>query len=208
MSSAEDHPDAVLRICEKISDSTDNFFSSLDREELEAEARSLANSSSHVSSRYQRVIFLTAINCYPLLSILLREHLKQLPTLLRFALVSRVLYNFGSAEHPESISDELEEILESDDTDLYAVDAIGQRIFNLREAVLANPAIDLMVLENEFENTGDLGNLSSIISNPNCPIELIEQVKNREHFVFSEGVQDEESLDELALQAEEALAAR
>jgi hypothetical protein len=208
MSSHKKDSNVVVSICEKISDSSENYFTSLDRDELEADTRALAASSTKVSGDHVKLIYITAINSYPLLSQLLREHLKELPPTLRFALVSRVLYSDGTVEHPESISDELEEILQSDDTDLYSVEAIGHRIFNLREAVLANPDIDLIVLQDEFENSGDIGNLSAIIRNPNCPIDLIELLKAREHFIFSEDVQEKESLDELVLQAEEVLASR
>ena len=96
-------------------------------------------------------------------------------------------------------------LLKGDETDLYAIEEIGQQIFILRDALLANPTIDKMVLVDRFNNSGDLGDLSSIIANPTCPRELLQLIQTREHECFQDGSADEDGLEELVDLANELL---
>jgi hypothetical protein len=82
--------------------------------------------------------------------------------------------------------------LECTDEEWYGNGEIGSRIFNLREDVLQNPSLDLVILIDEFENTGDTGNISAILNNPNCPEEFLTQIIKSEHpIIFEDGPQED-----------------
>jgi hypothetical protein len=136
---------------------------------------------------------------------LITTDLSKIEPLLRFALMSRAIYNFGPVACPANIEDDLDRLLKGNKTDLYAVEEIGQQIFALRDALLVNPTIDKIVLIDRFNNTQDLGDISSIISNPTCPSELLRLIQSREHECFEEGSAEEYSLEELVSLANELL---
>lgn len=136
---------------------------------------------------------------------LITSDLSKIEPLLRFALMSRAIYKFGPVACPANIEDDLNRLLKGDETDLYAIEEIGQQIFTLRDALLANPTIDKMVLIDRFNNTGDLGDLSSIIANPTCPRGLLQLIQSRQHECFQDGSADEDGLEELVDLANELL---
>ena len=151
----------------------------------------------------QREFFLLSMKCYPLFIYALDRDLNSIPELLRYCLLSKSLYSQGSVETPKSISVEVEKLLEEVDDEWYGNEAIGYRIFNLRDRVLKNPSLDVEILSEEFDNSGDVGNISSILNNPNCPEDFLQSIVDSDHFIFDEG--DHEELIE---EAKEILSSR
>jgi len=104
----------------------------------------------------------------------------------------------------DEISDQVSELLEEAEEYWYENEEVGYRIFNLRESVLRNPSLDLAILEEEFHNTGDVGNISAILSNPNCPEEFLHQIISADHSIIFNNNPNEALIEE----AKEILASR
>jgi hypothetical protein len=132
----------------------------------------------------QREFFLLSMKCYPLFVYALDRDLNSIPELLRYCLLSKSLYSQGSVETPNGISAAVDELLEEVEDEWYENDAIGHRVYNLREMVLRNPSLDLAILTDEFYSSGDGGSIGAILSSPNCPREFLVEIINSDHIVF------------------------
>jgi hypothetical protein len=148
----------------------------------------------------QRQVFVSSMKNYLTFNQLISRDMGKLPPVLRLALISRAFYGEGSVECPPEFSEDLELLLESDATSWYDNPTVGYKVFNLRESLLQNPLIDVITLKDEFENSGDSGNLIAILKNPNCPDELFKQIQDRDHLIFDE--LDESELTDLIEVAE------
>ncbi len=198
---------AIIQFAILIKEQGDRFYATSNSEKASVKniVQQIVNAEDEFNFEEIQTLFYFSMQNFSVFSALLTSDLSKIQPLLRFALMSRAIYNFGPAACPANIEDDLNRLLKGDETDLYAIDEIGQQIFTLRDALLSNPTIDEMVLVDRFNNTGDLGDISSIISNPTCPSELLRLIQSREHECFEEGSAEEYSLEELVSLANELL---
>lgn len=182
----------VSEICQKLDKMT---FQTADSEKINSLVDELYSAAQTMSFDEQRMVFISAMKNYFTFNQLLTRDMSKLPQVLRYAFLSKTLYGEGSVDCPSDFAEELEQLLDCDDTSWYDNSEVGYRIYNLRESVLSNPSVDVIILNDEFENSGDEGNLIAILKNPNCPDALVQQILNREHFIFEE--MDESDLTEL-----------
>lgn len=197
----------IAEFANLIKEQTDRLFATSNYEKASVKkiVQQLVNAEDEFTFSEIEALFFFTMQNLSVFWALVTSDLSKIQPLLRFALMSRAIYNFGPVACPANIEDDLNRLLKSDETDLYAIEEIGQQIFNLRDALLANPTIDKIVLIDRFNNTGDLGDISSIISNPTCPRELLQLIKSREHECFQNGFADEDGLEELVDLATEML---
>ena len=151
------------------------------------------SSSESLDLNAQKDYFNLSMSCYSLFAYTLMDRdLNVIPELLRYSLISKCFFSEGMVTTPRSVDDEVRALLEGTDEEWYGNGEVGSRIFNLREDVLQNPSLDLVILIDEFENTGDTGNISAILNNPNCPEEFLTQIINSEHpIIFEDGPQED-----------------
>jgi hypothetical protein len=144
----------------------------------------------------QRKLFLLSMRCYPLFSDLLNRDLNTIPELLRYSLLSKCFYRNGMVATPISVREQVSDLLDEFDGDWYDGNPVGYSIHNLRDGILEESSLDAKILEQEFNNTGDVGNVGSILRNPNCPIEFLHQIIASDHEIFFEENQHEELIEE------------
>lgn len=182
----------------------ENYFLKGDLKELEELLNGVFENSQGLDLNSQKELFALSMSCYPLFSYSLDRDLNSIPRVLRYCLISKSFFRYGITETPSDIYDVVKELLDQTEQEWYSNDEVGYRIFNLRERVLRNPTLDLEILNEEFYNTGDNGNLSAILNNPKCPIEFIEQIATSDHpIIFTKGANEE-----LVNEAKEILASR
>jgi hypothetical protein len=187
-----------------VEENLEDYYLKGDLKVLEELLNQLFDSQSPLELDSQRKLFLLSMNCYPLFSYMLDRDLGMLPAVLKYGLLSRCLYSFGGVVvTPKTVSIEVQALLDETDQDWYENHTVGHRVFNLRERVLRNPSLDLEILTDEFENSGDSGNISAILNNPNCPREFLQSVIDSDHFIFDEGEHQE-----LVEEAKEILSGR
>ena len=133
-----------------------------------------------------------ALNCLPALS-----------PLLKYAFISKALYEFGACGAPEDIASNLKEFLQSEPREWFTSIETENHIFNLREALLSIPDIGVEPLLEEFPSCPDIDLLMAMLANPIVPRELVESIVKREHFIFDEN--EESDLDDLVELAEGVL---
>jgi hypothetical protein len=179
------------RLVSYVEENLENNFLKGNAKDLEELLNQLFGSPNPLDLDSQRKLFLLSMNCYPLFSYTLDRDLRMLPAVLKYSLLSRCLYSFGEVATPNTVSNEVQALLDESDQDWYENHAVGHRVFNLRERVLRNPSLDLEILTDEFENSGDSGNISAILNNPNCPREFLQSVIDSDHFIFNEGEHQE-----------------
>jgi hypothetical protein len=174
-----------------------------DWKSLQELVEDLFKNSQNLDLNFQKELFTLSMSCRPLFSCLLDRDLNTIPELLRYSLISRCLYGAGTVETPKSISVEVRELLEelTENEDPEHHDFYSDS--NLREHLLRNPSLDLEILIDEFEGTGDDGNISGILNNPKCPQELLQSIIDSEHFIFDQG-----DYNDLIEEAKEILATR
>jgi len=197
----------ITQFANLIKEQADPFFATSDSEKAFVKniVQQIINIEDEFTFEEIEALFYFSMQNFSVFWMLVTSDLSKIQPLLRFALMSRAIYNFGPVACPANIEDDLNRLLKGDETDLYAIDEIGQQIFTLRDALLSNPTIDEMVLVDRFNNTGDLGDISSIIANPACPRELLQLIQTREHECFQDDSADEDGLDELVDLANELL---
>ncbi len=197
----------ITQFASLIKEQANPFFATTDSEKASVKkiVQQILNAEKEFTFEEIEALFYFSMQNFSVFWALVTSDLSKIQPLLRFALMSRVIYNFGPVACPTNIEDDLNRLLKGDETDLYGIEEIGQQIFDLRDALLANPTIDKMVLVDRFNNTGDLGDISSIITNPKCPKELLQLIQNREHECFQNFSMDEDSLEELVDLATELL---
>jgi hypothetical protein len=112
--------------------------------------------------------------------------LKTIPELLRYSLLSKCFYSDGRVVTPMTFAKEVDALISDSDQDWYENQVVDYRIFNLRYKILENSTLDLEILEDQFENSGDVTDIRAILDNPNCPSEFLEQIVDSDHHVFEE----------------------
>ena len=179
------------RLVSYVEENLENYFLKENAKDLEDLLNQLFGNPNPIDLDSQRKLFHLSMNCYPLFSYTLDRDLRMLPAVLKYSLLSRCFYSFGGVATPSTVSKEVQALLDESDQDWYENHAVGHRVFNLRERVLRNPSLDLEILKDEFENSGDSGNISSILKNPNCPDEFLQSVIDSDHFIFDDGDYEE-----------------
>lgn len=127
--------------------------------------------------------------------------LSDFPGPLKYAYVSKAMYEMGACGMPEQFVPDVEKLLVAVPSSFWTEISTQDAIYNFREYVVMNPAVGKEPLEDEFFNCGDISLLVSILRNPICPQWLVESITNKSHFVFDE--YDEEELEDLIATAEE-----
>jgi hypothetical protein len=179
------------RLVSYVEEKLENYFLKENAKDLEEFLNLLFRSPNPLDLDSQRKLFHLSMNCYPLFSSLLDRDLTMLPEVLRYSLLGRCFYSFGGVATPKTIFKEVQALLDESDQDWYENHIVGHRVFNLRERVLRNPSLDLEILIDEFENSGDSGNIRAILNNSNCPDEFLQSVIDSDHFIFDEGDYEE-----------------
>ncbi len=178
-----------------IEENIDGYFLKGNLKDLEELLNKLFSSTKPLDFESQRKLFLLSMGCYPLFSYLLHRDLNTIPAVLRYSLISKCFFGFGSTETPADVSNLVEGLLEEVDEDWYENDVVGYRIFNDRDEVLRNPSLDLAILEEEFHNTGDTGNIESILRNPNCPVKFLHKIIASDHSIIFENDKHEDLIE-------------
>lgn len=160
----------------------------------------LFSSPEPIDLEEQKKLFMMSMSCYPLFSFSLDRNLSTIPEVLRYSLLSKCFF----VDAPKGISVSVNELLDEVDEEWNENDEVGDhQFFNVVEMVLRNPSLDLAILEEEFQSTGDTGFISSILNNPNCPQEILQSIVESDHFIF-----DDRENEDLVEQAKEILASR
>lgn len=127
--------------------------------------------------------------------------LSDFPGPLKYAYVSKAMYEMGACGMPEQFVPDVEQLLVAVPASFWTQLNTQDAIYNFREYVVLDPAIGKEPLEDEFFNCGDVSLLVSILRNPICPQKLVESINSKSHFIFDE--YDEEELEDLISTAEE-----
>ena len=128
-------------------------------------------------------------------------NLGYLPLRLKYAIISRVMYEFGSCGVPETLGAEYFDLLSSDSQTFWPINPDGSE--HLREIVLSDPLIGVEPLLDEFEATDWISMLTTLISNPVFPREILIDIANGSHDVL--GNLDEDDADQLLNCAKEII---
>jgi len=129
-------------------------------------------------------------------------NLGHLPIRLKYAIISRVMYEFGSCGVPETLGSEYFDLLSSDSQTFWPINPDGSE--HLREIVLSDPLIGVEPLLDEFEATDWISMLTTLISNPVFPREILIDIASGSHDVL--GNLDEDDADQLLNCAKEIIA--
>jgi hypothetical protein len=183
-----------------IEENTEGYFLKGSLKNLEELLNQLFSIPEPLDLESQEKLFILSMSCYPLFSYLLDRDLNTIPGLLRYSLLSKCFF----VDAPEGITSLVSELLDKVDEEWNEIDEVGDhQFFNVVEMVLRNPSLDLKILEEEFNNTGDTGFISAILNNPNCPQEILQSIVESDHFIF-----DDRENEDLIEQAKEILASR
>jgi len=177
-----------------IEENTEDYFLKGNLKDLDELLNQLFTSSEPFDFDSQRKLFHLSMSCYPLFAYSLDRDLNTVPELLRYSLLSKCFYSFGMVDTPINVREQVSDLLDEYEGDWNS--KVGYKIYNLRESILENPSLDLNILEDEFENTGDAGNVGAILRNPNCPSGLLQQIIASEHEIFSEDNAYEDLIEE------------
>lgn len=128
------------------------------------------------------------------------ERLDLLPEPLKYALISKGMYEMGLCGMPPELNEEVQSLMDSVEKSYWTEDLTANTAFAFREQVVRNPLVGPWPLLDEFPNCPDPDVLQAIMENPVCPKSISEDILNRNHFVFDEF--EEENLEDLILQAE------
>ena len=128
-------------------------------------------------------------------------NLGHLPIRLKYAIISRVMYEFGSCGVPETLGAEYFDLLSSDSQTFWPINPDGSE--HLREIVLSDPLVGVEPLLDEFEATDWISMLTTLISNPVFPREILIDIANGSHDVL--GNLDEDDAEQLLNCAKEII---
>jgi hypothetical protein len=161
----------------------------------------------------QRIAFDICMSSFPVFSTFLDGNVSDLPPLLRYALISKALFGSGSTECPDDIADDVDAMVEEGaTTDWYQLSSTGGRVHNVRLGILGDASIDPAVLEDELENSGELGTVRVIAGNPSCPTRLLEQILKGQTLAFDLLDKDDQfavaEMNEIKVLARDRLGAR
>ena len=170
------------------------------RDELEQQVKEFILKESkkllEVTLEDQKHILKLCMDNFGLFTLCL-SNLDSFPNSLKYALISKAMYSFGSCGVPEGITD-FNEVLQSETRTWW--DEHENSAYMLREHLLRDPRIGLQPILDEFPNCSDIDLLSAMLSNPVISKELIRSIIDGTHLVFSE--YDLEDLEDLIEQAQ------
>ena len=125
------------------------------------------------------------------------KNLDSIPDSIKYALISKAMYSFGTCGTPSSVFG-LEDLMNSVTHSWW--DEIEDSSYNLREQVMQDPQIGIEPIADEFPTCGDLDLLIAMINNPVITKKLLKTITDREHLIFNEFKEEElEEVYELAL---------
>lgn len=130
------------------------------------------------------------------------RNLKYLSPRLKYAIISRVMYEYGSCGVPESLDAEYVELLKSNNLTFWNINHDGS--YWLREKVLKDPNVGPEPLVEEFESTDSISMLTKLIRNPVFPREILIDIANGSHYALA-NLEDTDA-DELLNCAKEIIA--
>lgn len=125
------------------------------------------------------------------------------PDPLRYALVSKAMYNFGACDVPEGLEPQVNALLALDKRSWWSHESTEDAIYNFREFLLSNPVVGLEPLVGEFDSSGDVSLVYAMLQNPLLPLAKSQQIASRNHGIFN--IAGEADLDQLVELAEENL---
>ena len=170
------------------------------RDELEQQVKEFILKESkkllEVTLEDQKHILKLCMDNFGLFTLCL-SNLDSFPNSLKYALISKAMYSFGSCGVPEGVTD-FNEVLQSETRTWW--DEHENSAYMLREHLLRDPRIGLQPILDEFPNCSDIDLLSAMLSNPVISKELIRSIIDGTHLVFSE--YDLEDLEDLIEQAQ------
>ena len=170
------------------------------RDELEQQVKEFILKESkkllEVTLEDQKHILKLCMDNFGLFTLCL-SNLDSFPNSLKYALISKAMYSFGSCGVPEGVTD-FNEVLQSETRTWW--DEHENSAYMLREQLLRDPRIGLQPILDEFPNCSDIDLLSAMLSNPVISKELIRSIIDGTHLVFSE--YDLEDLEDLIEQAQ------
>jgi hypothetical protein len=181
---------------EILSKSPDTYL----RDELEQQVKEFILKESkkllEVTLEDQKHILKLCMDNFGLFTLCL-SNMDSFPNSLKYALISKAMYSFGSCGVPEGIID-FNDVLQSETRTWW--DEHENSAYMLREQLLRDPRIGLQPILDEFPNCSDIDLLSAMLSNPVISKELIRSIIEGTHLVFSE--YDLEDLEDLIEQAQ------
>ena len=124
-----------------------------------------------------------------------REVLAFMPGPLKYAYISEAMNEQGACGTPSEFVNQVNDLLSQAGPNFWRNPQTSDAAYTLRELIVANPYIGVEPLLDEFSNCGDVDLLIAMLSNPVCPRELRQSIKERTHFIFEEYEEDE--LEEL-----------
>jgi hypothetical protein len=181
---------------EILSKSPDTYL----RDELEQQVKEFILKESkkllEVTLEDQKHILKLCMDNFGLFTLCL-SNMDSFPNSLKYALISKAMYSFGSCGVPEGIID-FNDVLQSETRTWW--DEHENSAYMLREQLLRDPRIGLEPILDEFPNCSDIDLISAMLSNPVISKELIRSIIEGTHLVFSE--YDLEDLEDLIEQAQ------
>jgi len=181
---------------EILSKSSDTYL----RDELEQQVKEFILKESkkllEVTLEDQKHILKLCMDNFGLFTLCL-SNMDSFPNSLKYALISKAMYSFGSCGVPEGIID-FNDVLQSETRTWW--DEHENSAYMLREQLLRDPRIGLQPILDEFPNCSDIDLLSAMLSNSVISKELIRSIIEGTHLVFSE--YDLEDLEDLIEQAQ------
>lgn len=150
---------------------------------------------SALDDKEQEFAFDVCMKSFAVFCSFLDGQVGDLPRLLRYCLISKSLYGWGSTLCPNDIEDLVEDLVgEGSSGDWYQNPETSGRIHSVRLGILRDPSIDPAILEDEAESSGELDTIRAIIENPSCPKDLLETIATGNVLAFLEMDQDDDLL--------------
>jgi hypothetical protein len=128
------------------------------------------------------------------------ERLDLLPGPLKYALISKGMYEMGLCGMPPELTEDVQVLMDAVQDSYWTNDETSDSAYNYREVIVKDASIGPLPLLDEFPNCGDTSLLLAILENPICPDSISQDILNRNHFIFEE--YDEEDLEDLVEQAQ------
>lgn len=161
---------------------------------LEASIDSQAAGLGRLSSDGQIAVLGLSMRNFGVFAALM-ERLDLLPEPLKYALVSKGMYEMGACGMPPEYADEVETLLAAVEESYWSRDDTENAAYEYRETVVSNPKVGPWPLLDEYQNCGDTDLLMAILQNPICPETISRAIAERKHFLFDDYVHDSEELD-------------
>ena len=156
---------------------------------------------SKISLEEEKELFTLAMCNFDLL-VCFARNLKYLSPRLKYAIISRVMYFYGSCGVPQDLDNKYSELLSSNDQTFWHSNPDGADW--LREKVLRDPSIGAEPLVDEFESTDSISMLRTLMRNPAFPRDILIEIANGSHYVLEN--HDANDADQLLICAKEIIA--